>query len=322
MYEDLIKCDGFGSFKGIIFVLKSINFSSDNNIDGLRDYCLDNAIFTRLPFNSILLLLKFTNLIELTEKKIYINKNGKELLSIIDDEKTSLLFAKLLLGKMIQDENFHAFFEFLDIKYDSEIKENYISITDIPLKYSNIRNLLINIGFFRAISSRPNFIFLKGDNLKNLEEIREKFKKRISLQDFKKNQEILDLYGNEAEEFVLSYERKRLSLNPFKDKIERISLLDVSAGFDIISFKNKNSLVCDRFIEVKSYSGNPSFYWSRNEVDLAKMRGEDYCIYLVNRDEMDKEDYSPHIIINPYQNVYSNTINWSKEIVNWYFVSL
>jgi hypothetical protein len=37
------------------------------------------------------------------------------------------------------------------------------------------------------------------------------------------------------------------------------------SGFAIIT-----SMLLDKFIEVKSYSGSPYFYWSKNEIEVEK----------------------------------------------------
>jgi len=55
---------------------------------------------------------------------------------------------------------------------------------------------------------------------------------------------------------------------------------------------DNQSVLLDKFIEVKSYSGDPYFYWSRNEVKVAETEKNNYFLYLVNRDEMNDIDYS------------------------------
>jgi len=46
----------------------------------------------------------------------------------------------------------------------------------------------------------------------------------------------------------------------------------VNAGYDIQSFNDNKSIIIDKFIEVKSYEGTPYFYWSKNEVEVAKLK--------------------------------------------------
>jgi len=102
-----------------------------------------------------------------------------------------------------------------------------------------------------------------------------------------------------AEEWVLAYERRRLSDHPLRDLIRRVSESDVAAGYDIISFAGTTSIHHDLFIEVKSYGEIKRFFWSRNEIATAAEFGEEYALYLVNRSKMHETDYSPHIITGP-----------------------
>lgn len=105
--------------------------------------------------------------------------------------------------------------------------------------------------------------------------------------------------GAVAEMWVVQFERERLSGHPLQDQIRRVSEYDVSAGYDIVSFASVNSIRHDRFIEVKSHGGRKVFHWSRNEIATAAEFGEDYALYLVDRDRCDQAGYSPHIITGP-----------------------
>ena len=73
----------------------------------------------------------------------------------------------------------------------------------------------------------------------------------------------------------------------------------------------------NRFIEVKSFSGNESFFWSRNEIDVAKIKENEYFLYLVDRTKMNNDGYEPIIIQNPYEHVLNNE-QWSKRIEKYY----
>ena len=66
--------------------------------------------------------------------------------------------------------------------------------------------------------------------------------------------------------FVLCFEKVRIG-HPLCENIKRISEIDVSAGYDIVSFNSSQSQKLDRFIEVKAISNN-GFYWSKNEFEI------------------------------------------------------
>lgn len=111
--------------------------------------------------------------------------------------------------------------------------------------------------------------------------------------------------GVAAEVWVVQYERERLSNHPLRDQIRRVSDEDVSAGYDIVSFASVHSIRHDRFIEVKSHGKRKVFHWSRNEIATAVEFGEDYALYLVNRDQCDQAGYGPHIINGPTPDMFA-----------------
>ena len=90
----------------------------------------------------------------------------------------------------------------------------------------------------------------------------------------------------------------------------------VAEGFDILSFNTTDSLENDRYIEVKSYSKNPYFYWSKNEIDVAHKKANNYFLYLIDRDKITQSDYEPIIIQNPIIHIFNNA-QWIKEIENY-----
>jgi len=62
-----------------------------------------------------------------------------------------------------------------------------------------------------------------------------------------------------------------------------------------------------------------AFYLTRNEVDQARIRKDDYYLYLIDRDEMNKLEYKPMIIKNPYESILKeNNKNRTKEIDTYY----
>ena len=107
----------------------------------------------------------------------------------------------------------------------------------------------------------------------------------------------------------MKYEVLRIADKHLSRKVKRISEIDVSAGYDIVSFENSKSFNYDRYIEVKSFSGQPHFYWSKNEIEVAKLYGDRYYLYLVNIEKITKSNYDPTIIRNPVKTVMCSE-NW------------
>lgn len=172
----------------------------------------------------------------------------------------------------------------------------------LPLSLSCVRNILISQGFL--IPSRdtqgtrfyisPTYDALVAKHCKAR-------RKQLSLEQLKKKLEDNELAGEKAEQFVLEYEKKRLG-QPLCEKVRCISEIDVTAGYDIVSFDSNQSLEPDRFVEVKAAS-SAGFYWSRNEYEIAKLKGDAYYLYLVDLGRINQQDYSPQIIQNPAVNV-------------------
>jgi hypothetical protein len=85
-----------------------------------------------------------------------------------------------------------------------------------------------------------------------------------------------------AEEKVVEMERLRLlsaNRSDLAAEVQRISVADVSAGYDIRSFETDDS---PRFIEVKSSVGSQIiFEWSEGERAKAQGEGAAFYIYFV-----------------------------------------
>lgn len=85
----------------------------------------------------------------------------------------------------------------------------------------------------------------------------------------------------------------------------RISAIDISAGFDILSYFS-NEINDEKYIEVKNCDRNYTFYISENEVEVARQKQDRYFLYLYNRTNKTVRE-----IQNPYKYFFEE----SKE--NW-----
>lgn len=169
-----------------------------------------------------------------------------------------------------------------------------------PLQYAAIRNLFTSLGVFAKDADNNICVINSYDDV--WESALENIRKKITLTQLLKQQERQRKIGLEAEEFVLQMEKQRVSERAYK--IKRISDIDVAAGYDIVSFKSRDSVVYDRFIEVKCYVGQPHFFWSENEYDVAKIKGDKYVLCLVDYSKINCEGYIPEYIINPSQKLF------------------
>lgn len=102
----------------------------------------------------------------------------------------------------------------------------------------------------------------------------------------------------------MEYEKRRLGIAD-GTKVKRISDIDVSAGYDIVSVNTPEAVASNRFIEVKAIS-TAGFFWSKNEYAVAKLLGTNYYLYLVDLTKISNNGYSPEIVNNPAQAIMEN----------------
>jgi len=129
--------------------------------------------------------------------------------------------------------------------------------------------------------------------------------------------------GAVAEQWVLEFERRRMASHPFCDLIRQVSVDDVGAGYDIISFASLSSTEHDLFIEVKSHGARKAFHWSRNEIATAADFGEAYALYLVDRERCSDPDYKPQIITGPSPEMFALPgSGWKVEATSFEHVAI
>jgi len=245
----------------------------------------------------------------LSAKIIKVNENGvieiaHEYRHIFRNTETcKKKILKGFLDKFIDDEEFYTILSAENISYDYIIHKTIdVGFSAFGLKYSNIRNLLIDFDFLKPHPDFPQNKLIINPNWKIF------FDKNIVKE--------IRMRVISPEEL----EKRRLNN---KSGIDWIAQYNAGAGYDIESFSKKIVNKVDRFIEVKSYSkkdgGSPYFYWSKNEVTTAEKYKEKYYMYLVNRYDLDKPNYEPIIIPNPIKNILNNK-KW-KKVVDKYYIS-
>ena len=177
-----------------------------------------------------------------------------------------------------------------------------------PAKHACYRNVLIDYG---VITFLPDAKYQINGALERAIKTPERSRKMTEKQLLAKLEEDRK-QGERGELFVLEYEKRRIPDISKHSLIQRISVIDVSAGFDIISINGVDSERPDRFIEVKTYKGTEHFIWSDNEIDKAEVIGDSYFLYLVDDDCINKDGYEPLIIQNPSKEIFKSG-NWIVE---------
>jgi hypothetical protein len=188
----------------------------------------------------------------------------------------------------------------------------------LPLSCAPIRNVLISQSLLNVKRDMSKSTFWVHPDYENtLGYYFKDSKRKHTLKQLKARLEADSVAGEQAESFALEYERHRISNKILRSQIKLISEIDVSAGYDLISFQSNQSAYYDRFIEVKAISHSYGFYWSKNEIEIAKLQGEKYCLYLVNLSKIGVEDYEPTIISNPALTII-NSQDWLIEPESYY----
>ena len=91
-----------------------------------------------------------------------------------------------------------------------------------------------------------------------------------------------DELGRAAEEAVVRFEKRRLGAK-LASQIEHVAAKNVAAGYDVKSLTVlEGAHLVSRYIEVKAVPvGSFRFFWSQNEVEVARVLREYYYLYLL-----------------------------------------
>lgn len=119
--------------------------------------------------------------------------------------------------------------------------------------------------------------------------------------------------GDYGEDFALRFERQRLYAHPRCHDIRLVGRSDVGMGYDILSFMGVTSQTPDRYIEVKTYSGDPHFFLSASEQAAAQKYGINYFVYLVDKSRITQPGYTPYIIQDPAKTLL-NEDQWQEKV--------
>jgi hypothetical protein len=315
MLEKLLDNRSLGTKSQIYQVISTIK-SGCISLEELKETCTHKQYSFSLNFHGIISLLLWLKIINSNDGDICLNSNYD-----LNDSSSGFLY--LVFKKLAVENQLHLFLNSDIVQFEDKPSTFLINNQLLPLNFSPLRNLMINFNLFEKDNILYNFYkvndnlidFFKNKVLPLVDESRIKNNPQSNIQvSLDKKAEL----GRIAEEFVVNFERKCMAKHPNNNNIRMISDEDCGAGYDILSYQTESSIFLDKYIEVKSYSGEPYFYWSINEVKVSEKEKNNYFLYLVNRDEMNDIDYSPIMIQNPFESVFDNE-EWSKEPQSWKF---
>lgn len=295
MQEELRRYNNIGDIAGIAYFAKQVLGDSRVQKSSIQKLCgLQNDI--RLNFGAAVAFFKYLNLIEEKVGYLYPTDMASEVRASDD-------FNKALCTACLVQISKDGFLDTEAIHYNRERKAYVIERYGFSVSAAVFRNILIQ---YKVLKESGGELVLNPEYESVFAEYKRKQGTKKSLEQLKKQLEQQELQGEEAELFVVEYEKRRLSQSAKKDSVKRISVIDVSAGYDILSYEDEASAEYDRFIEVKSFSGNPHFYWSENEIETAKLYEDRYYIYLIDASMVKTQGYEPTIIQNPALSILSS----------------
>ncbi len=180
--------------------------------------------------------------------------------------------------------------------------------------FGGIRNLFLELEFLDHDLDKPRYwispqylaAFIDAKSISSTSP--------LELQDVLRAREKL---GHEAELEVLKFESARLRDCPgLAKRIKHVASENVGVGYDILSFTKKANPggFSDRLIEVKAVSSiDFKFYWSRNEIETARVHGPNYFLYLVPVSKNGFDMQKLKIIQNPFKKVYLDCESWLRQ---------
>ncbi len=277
-------------FKLFSLTKEGFKNTSDIKLNYLRDH---NFIQENLNF--------------LIEIEIFKLEKGKIFL-----ETDSSEFKSLLIKKIFQKNAYFLLLkEYLNnFELDNNNQYSFEPTLDYNLTTSDLRNFLISCDL---VKNKDKKYFLLDEN------ILLKFKrKKISPADLKKIMHEKEKIGLAAEEFIFKKEIEKVKEINKKLNVEHIALTDVAAGYDILSYDDKEEKI---FIEVKAISSsNFKFYLTSNELNISNILKNKYFLYLLPKDLSDPNqfDYDNLLKINDIdKNIFKNKKEWQIENENY-----
>ncbi|MGX1572888.1 hypothetical protein, partial [Paenibacillus terrae] len=152
MLTELKRYNNLGNIEEIEYVLTALISEVPQKIGDIEKFCLRNTISYNMPLQGIVGLLTFISLVSFCEEGVFLNQEGSELKLSIQDVSLKEIVIKKVLSNIISNGVYKDFLNIESFNYDYIHEAYIVRNNEIPLKYSGIRNLLINLDFFRFSS--------------------------------------------------------------------------------------------------------------------------------------------------------------------------
>ena len=290
-----------------------------------RDITYLNNVFNRSTegFNETVTFLRDFDLLDIFDNHLRcFTRFNIFLRSYFRNDQNENIAKEFIIDLILENttKGAHAFHNYLNKFHFKNGEFVYSPLRKENLRFSEIRNLLLELEVVQ-LSVTKDFYYLDNSYLDRIDES-QSFLSQLS---FRKLQKLKEILGQKAESWVLKDESRRLSKYPelFR-RIKLISDRSVCAGYDILSFEvplKDLSNPIFRYIEVKAVKNEfPQFFWSRNEIQKAKMFGMQYWLYLVYYDNIEAFNViRVERISNPYKTIFKDISIWKRQIEKFSF---
>lgn len=315
MLEELRSYGNFGTPNFFFELMKTLKVNSGANYTktDIENLFYNRVIDGRSIFDGCLALAVKTEVLIIEEEYFTVNNGIIDSLNSINQMTDK--FVEYFFKALKDDDEFHKIFCSDYLSHDIIYKSLQINNKAFGLKYANFKQLLLDFGAIKTHPTTELSSFIINNRYKKLFDktvLPEIKKRKIGIEEFRKSMEQQQIYGEEAEKYVLEFEFLRLNQ---QKEIDWVAEYIVNEGYDIASYNHESDEFPNRFIEVKSYDGaTPYFFWSRNEYSVAKRKKEEYWLYLINRSELNKSEYLPIMIQNPFMTILNDVETWDKQV--------
>ena len=298
MHKELRRYSSIGNKAGIMLLCKKMLCQGLIDLPSIKVACsfIDGVT---LNFNCGIIALEELNLIEINGSVAA----AKQLIfTDFSEDAFVVALCKICLKELIHQN----LISLSQLSYNEERDAFQIPTSAFKLECAVFRNLLVTLG---ALRNESSLFFIRNEYEKIFSNIVAS-KKKLTKEKLLAQLEQEQIMGEEGEIFALNYERSRCPFTAYQQKrIKQISVVDECAGYDLISFHYEDTNK-RRYIEVKTFKGKPHFYWSANEMNSARLRKDDYFIYLVDYSRINEDGYIPEMIKDPCNSIKDSEF-WS-----------
>lgn len=274
MLKEISNCRNFLDFNKMIMLLNLLK-SNPYSLQEIRKFFNDNAVILR-NMDDTIILLEIIGILEIKD----------EICKLVNQECEVEIeyFIQKLLDSIIEKK----IVEFSNLDNDCFLAIDY--------SFYALRNLLLAENIIENYPISNLYLL----NSMHLDKYKHFMKRKFTKEQLIKKLEKQDEYGEQAELFVIDYEKKTLN---GKSPILHVALEDAGAGYDIKSYLEEDSVSHNKFIEVKCFSLlTGKFFISRNEIEVSRKLKDYYFLYLVES----TFTRQPYIIQNPYKKIFNN----------------